>query len=184
MPGESQWQFVINSQGEQWGAFSHDAKLDVAKFDAVPQSGPDSEWLQFTITPTGEGKATVEVAWEKLRVGFPVEIDVRKLVWAEIDKVLGDNPKDADTLLVAARYANETGERLDQAIGWIDAGLNVKETFWFYDTKAALLVRAGRSEEAAPLLARVLEMAPKAGAPPEYVNGIKKRAAELMIKKP
>jgi hypothetical protein len=34
------------------------------------------------------------------------------------------------------------------------------------------------------LLDKVLELAPKAGAPQEYVDGIKKRAAELMIKKP
>lgn len=184
VPGETKWQFVLNSQGEQWGAFSHKAELDVAKVDGVPRAGGNTEWMEFTISPTGEGSATVQMAWEKLTVGFPIEVDVRRLVWAEIDKALGDNPKDADALLVAARYANETGERLDQAIDWIDTGLNVKESFWFYDTKAALLVRAGRPEEAAPLLDKVLELAPKAGAPQEYVDGIKKRAAELMIKKP
>ena len=152
--------------------------MDVVTVDATPRAGSDTEWMQFTISPEGEGKANVEMAWEKLRVGFPIEVDVRRLVWAEIDKTLSDNPKDADALLVAARYANETGDRLDQAIGWVDSALDVKETYALYDTKAALLVRFGRPAEAMPLLEKVLAMAPAAGAPQEYIDGIKRRLAD------
>jgi hypothetical protein len=182
VPGAAKWQFVLNSQADQWGAYNHKTEADVVKIDATPRAGADTEWMQITISPEGEGKANVEVAWEKVRVGFPIEVDVRKLVWAEIDKALSDNPKDADALLVAARYANETGDRLDQAIGWLDTALGVKETYALYDTKAALLVRAGKKAEAAPLLEKVLTLAPAAGAPQEYLDGIRQRLAE--IKKP
>lgn len=181
IPRRDRWTILVNRQAEQWGAFSHKPEDDVARFDVVPQAGAQVEsveWLEFTLTPAGEGKAEIELAWDKLRVTFSLEVDVRKAVWSSIDAALAARPDDAATLLQAARYSAETGERLESGLGWIDRAIAVKESFWQYETKADLLHRLGRTAEALPLLDRVLELAPKNGAPREYLDTVaKKRAA-------
>jgi hypothetical protein len=178
IPRADRWTILVNRKAEQWGAFSHDPKEDVARFDVVPRFGAAAvEWMSFTLTPAGEGKAIVELAWEKARVEFPIEVDVRKAVWSAIDAALAATPGDHATLLQAARYSAESGERVEEALRWIDAAMAAGESFWNYETKADLLHRLGRTAEALPLLDKAVELAGPAGAPQEYLDNVAKKKA-------
>jgi hypothetical protein len=178
LPTAERWTFILNRQAEMWGAFQHDPKQDVLRIEAVPQAAPMTEWMQFSLSPAGEGKAEVAVAWEKLRVGFLVEVDVRKAVWAGIDAALAANPKDVDSLVAGARYAVETAERRAEGLAWIDAAMAVKESFRQYEIKGDLLRAEGRAKEALSMIDRALELGAKAGASKEALEALQKKRAQ------
>jgi len=178
LPTAERWTFILNRQAEQWGAFQHDAKQDVLRIDAVPEAAPMTEWMQFTLSPAGESKAEVAVSWEKLRVGFAVEVDVRKAVWAGIDAALAADAKDIDSLVSAARYAVETGERRDEAMRWIDAAIAVKENYRQFEIKGDLLFAGGRAKEALAMIDQALELGAKAGASKEALEAMRKKRAQ------
>ncbi|HEX7183457.1 MAG TPA: DUF2911 domain-containing protein, partial [Thermoanaerobaculia bacterium] len=143
IPGQDTWTLILNKQPQQWGAYFYKQEQDLLRFTVKPQTGPFTEWMVFNITPSGPKAATVEMAWENLRVPFTIEVDVPAIVWKDIDAALASNP-DWGTYLQAANYAMAEGQRMDQAMGWIDKSLALRESFWNHEAKAKLLQREGK----------------------------------------
>lgn len=178
IPGRDQWTLVLSKNAKQWGAYGYKQEEDLLRINVKPQSGPLTEWLLFTITPKGRGKGAVEMAWENLRVSFAVEADADKEAWAEIDRVLADKPKAAD-YTAAALFAVSTGERLAEALAWIDRSLAMEEAVFGYDVKARILHKLNRTAEALKSVDVAL-----AGAPGHYPRdltwGLEQLKAELV----
>jgi len=177
IPGKEAWTFILDKNPKQWGAFSHKDADDVLRFQAKPQEGPFVERLQFTISPDTDGAATVEMAWEKLRVAFQVEVDTAKIVWQGIDAALQKSP-DAGAYRTAVRYALQDNSHQQEAMGWIDKAIAAGENWSNYDLKAQLLERAGKVKEAIALEEKALQAAEQAKASSEATDQIKKRLAD------
>lgn len=176
IPAEDKWTLILNKEAQQWGAYSYKQDQDLVRFDVKPQTGPFTEWMVFNITPAGEGKAVVEMAWENLRVPFTVEVDAETATWKSIDEVLAGTPAWGD-YLTAARYALDRGKRLDEAMGWVDKSIAAQESFWNHELKARLLQKAGKTTEAFPHLDKAIALA-QGKAPKEYIEGLEKTRAE------
>jgi hypothetical protein len=185
IPGADEWTFVINRKPQQWGAYSHDPKDDLVRFSAKPQRAEFSEWLEIDLTPVSEKAMRVDVQWENVRVPFNIEFDTPNLVWKQIETELASAPPtDWETWHQAARYAYQTGERLEQGLQWIDKALAASDSFWNYELKGQLLHKLGRTSEAYPLMEKAKTLA-KGKAPDEWFAGVDKtvaswRAAEKM----
>lgn len=178
VPGAERWTFILSRKAKQWGAFSYDAKDDLARFDAKASPAPHSEWMTFSIDPAGDGAAEVSLAWAKVRLSFPVTVDVPSIVWRDLDAALaGAKAEDGDLFLQAARYARERGQRLAEAMTWIDRSIAARETWWNLETKADLLQDAGRTAEALPLLERALALS-REKTPDGYQQGLEKKLAD------
>src|SRR5256885_13128671 len=55
---------IFNTDAGQWGAFSYDAKKDVLRVKAKPQTVADNqEWLLYTFDPVTANTATVNLRW-------------------------------------------------------------------------------------------------------------------------
>lgn len=176
IPGQHNWTLILNKKPKQWGAYFYKQEEDLLRFDVKPQTGPATEWMAFQMTPSGSDAAVIEMAWETLRVPFTVKVDVDKIVWADLDRLLAGTP-DADNYLSAVIYALQTGQRLDQAMGWIDKSLALEEGFWGHEYKAKLLQREGKLEEALQHLDKAMELA-KGRAPQGYIDGLAKLKGE------
>lgn len=176
VPSGEKWQLVVNSQPDQWGAYFRDPKKDVLSFDAVPAAGPHQEWLEFRILPETRERVRVELAWEKLRLSFPVEFDVSTIVWKEFDKALAAE-KDAGfkAHFQAAKYAFQSGERKEKAMAWLDLAMSRGQSFWMDEMKGDLLAEQGKYAEAIPYLTRAIEASKKAGAPEAWRDGARKK---------
>lgn len=77
IPGEKEWQLVVNKAGKQWGAYSYDVKQDLgrAKMTVTTAAAPVE---QFTITldADGKGKAgTLKLAWDKTVASIAVSAE-------------------------------------------------------------------------------------------------------------
>ncbi|MEM1205183.1 MAG: DUF2911 domain-containing protein [Acidobacteriota bacterium] len=67
VPGEKEWQVVLNSEAKQWGAYKRDPAKDVVTFNVTPASGDHVEAMDFVI----EG-SKVTLRWAKTTVSFTV----------------------------------------------------------------------------------------------------------------
>ncbi|MBU2915358.1 DUF2911 domain-containing protein [Reichenbachiella agariperforans] len=69
IPREGKWTVIINSNANQWGAYSYKEGKDVLRFDVMPTSAAFSELFTIDISDRG----VVTIAWDKLKVEFTVE---------------------------------------------------------------------------------------------------------------
>jgi tetratricopeptide (TPR) repeat protein len=183
IPARDKWSIVVNSQAKQWGAYFRDPKKDVFSFDVTPSAGPHQEWLEVRMHPESARVVRVELAWEKLRISFPVEVDVNGIVWKNLDAArAAAGPKDYVDFYQSARFSRETGERRAEAMGWLDEAMKRGDSFWMDELKGDLLADAGRYAEAAPHLERAIERSKKAGAPEEWRDGARRKLAEWDVK--
>jgi hypothetical protein len=183
IPAKDTWTLVVNSQAKQWGAYFRDPKKDVLSFDVTPSAGPHQEWLEYRMHPESARVVRVEMAWEKLRISFPVEVDVNGIVWKNLEAArAAAGPKDYVDFYQSARFARESGERKAEAMGWLDEAMKRGESFWLDELKGDLLADAGRYDEAGPHLEKAIEASKKAGAPEEWRDGARKKLAEWASK--
>jgi hypothetical protein len=177
IPGKESWTIVLNRKSDQWGAYYYKQADDQLRFSVKPVPAPFTEWMAFTLSPTGPGTAEVAMTWEKLRVAFPIEVDVPAVVWAEITSELAEKDADWEDYFAAARYSLDQGGHQDEALGWADRALAGKPDFWTYELKARVLQRAGRTAEALPLLDQAMADA-RGKAPQEYIDGLARTKAD------
>ena len=183
IPGKESWTIAVNSEAKQWGAYFRDPKKDVLSFDVTPSAGPHEEWLEFRLLPVSPSGVRLEMAWEKLRVGFPLEFDVNGIVWRKLDAArAAAGPKDWVDFYQSARFARSTGERRDQATGWLDEAMRRGESFWMDELKGDLLADEGKHAEAIPCLEKAIESSKKAGAPEEWRAGARKKLEDWQAK--
>ena len=173
LPGADTWTLILNKNAKQWGAYFYKPEEDLLRFDVQPQTGPFTEWMAFQITPAGTGKAVVEMSWENLRVPFTVEVDADAMAWKSIDETLAGKPTWGD-YQTAAHWALQKDQRLGEAMTWIDKAMSMQESFWNYETKARLLQKAGKTEEALVHLDKAIALAAPGGAPKAYIEGLEK----------
>jgi Protein of unknown function (DUF2911) len=181
IPGPETWTIILSKQPKQWGAYFYKPEEDLLRFEVKPETGPFTEWMTFSLAPVGSGEVKVEIAWEKLRVSFPVAVDVDRLVWARYEAALADPKATADDYLTVARYAQKREQRLDDAMAWIDKSIALEEGFWNHETKALLLHREGKSAEAIPHMEKALVLS-RGKAPQAYQEGLEKVLAEWKAK--
>lgn len=72
IPGEKEWTVILNSNLNQWGAYTYDQKADVVRVSASVNS--DAEVLEpFSIAfKEVEGGVHLVMGWDTLRVATPI----------------------------------------------------------------------------------------------------------------
>lgn len=163
IPGRDKWTLIINKDPKQWGAFGYDQAKDQVRVDVTPVAAPHTEWMRFSIDPSSASSAVVNLNWDKVNVPMTVEVDVAKIVWANIDKSLNESYG------AAANYAVESGQRMDDGLSWVDRSIQSGENVFNLFTKARLLQKMGRSPEAVPVIEKSLAMA-RGSMPAEFIN--------------
>jgi hypothetical protein len=70
VPGEKNWEIIINEVWDQWGAYNYDPSKDVVRFNAKTNTlaAPVED---FTINIGAEGTVTME--WDDASVSFEVQ---------------------------------------------------------------------------------------------------------------
>jgi len=149
IPGKESWTIIFNKVDKQFGSFNYDKSKDALRVDVKPQEGPNQEWMTFSFPDVSDNNATVELAWEKLRVPFRIEVNTTAKAMANIRKTLSGDVKDWNVPYDAADYAmNAKLENKDEAMKWIDQSIALKETFWNLRLKADILAAQGKTADA------------------------------------
>lgn len=70
VPGENEWEVIINSVWDQWGAYNYDPAADVMRFKTKPMAAEKpAERLLFTIDEGG----LIAMTWGDLKISFTVQ---------------------------------------------------------------------------------------------------------------
>jgi hypothetical protein len=149
IPGKTQWTVIFNKTADQWGSYEYDQSKDALRVQVTPTQGPSQELLAFSFPDVQNDKATVEIAWEKVRVPFTLETNTNQQALANIRQALQGDVKEWNVPYSAAQYA-VTANVPDQAeaMKWVDQSIALKPTYWNLRLKAQMLDKAGNKQEA------------------------------------
>jgi tetratricopeptide (TPR) repeat protein len=179
IPGKETWTLILNKKAKQWGAYAYKAEEDVLRLDVKPQAAPHQEYLQYDLQVAAPERLRMDLRWEKLAVGFDIEIDVKGLYWKHLEETLAQAPStDWVPWYQAANYCLQQNVHLDKAMGWIDGSLKAQEVYRNLELKARLLQKAGKVAEAMPYLEKAIAAATAAKTPKEYLDGLEKARQE------
>lgn len=165
LPSKSgEWTVIFNAEAKNWGTI-YDAKYDSLRFTVKPENGPLEEWMSFSFTDLTATSARVVLAWEKVRISFPVEVNTLAKIQSTVASW--------SALNASARYALDNKVGLQEAMGWVNASLAIDRNPRNLQTKAELLAQAGKTAEAISTAEEAVKLA-KARDPKANVTGLEK----------
>ena len=188
IPGKDDWTFIFNKDDGQWGSFTYDPKKDALRVKAKPTWVNESqELLSFTADNVTEKAATFSVSWEKLRVGFTVE--VKDVVGSTMTRlkayVAAAKPGDPGPAINAGLYARSV-KLTDDANAWFEQALKINdeqiakmETFQNLGRKATILLNLGRNLDALAAAERAIVVGKAAGVKASDIEALEKRIADI-----
>ncbi len=148
IPGEKEWTIIIHKNTTLGGSAGYDQKEDLCRFSAPVKEGCMTETFTIdfhTLTTTG---AMMSLAWDDVKVSFPIETKAMEMVEEQIKEILVEGPS-AGTYYNAARFYLDQEKNLDQALVWINKACEKRpDAFWYTHQKAQILAKLGRTKEA------------------------------------
>jgi len=186
IPTKDEFTIIFNSVANQWGSFNYDPGKDTLRVKVKPEWGEHSkEWLEYWIDPINDNSAQVNIRWEKVRVPFIVEVkDVQGLTMQKARAaVAAAKADDFVTPLQAANYALQNKLSVEEAMGWLDRSIKVKETIGNVGLKARVLAEQGKTAEAIAAGERAIQVGKDAKANPTQIANMEKLVAEWKAKK-
>ncbi|MEJ1973554.1 MAG: DUF2911 domain-containing protein [Lacunisphaera sp.] len=144
IPDKTEWTVIIHKNMSQWGAYSYDAKNDVARIKTQPAALTTGlETLSISFNDLRDESATLNIAWEKVRVPITISVDVKSTLVPQIEAVMaggGDKLPYAD----AAMYYLANDLDLGKAAAWMDAAIAASpNAFYLVYRKALILEKMG-----------------------------------------
>ena len=183
IPTAGDWTVIFNKTWDQWGSFNYDEKMDAVRVTAKPVRSEFFETLVYGFGETTANSTTAFIRWEKLRIPFTIDIgDVHGRVIAQFREAIKNRkPDDARPLNQGANYVAtfKVKPSYDEAIGWLEASIAMKETFGNLGAKARLLNENGKTAEAIATAEKAIAIG-KAATPPANVDAV--AALEATVK--
>lgn len=158
------WTVILNKVPGQWGAYSYDAKNDFTRVKATPV--PLAQPVEtFTISfndLADESTATLNLAWENVRVPVKVQVDVVAQVVPALETLMA-SAEEKKPYFAAAMFYYENNQDLKKAVAWMDSAIAAQpDAFYMIYRKGLILAKAGDKAGALEAANKSLEMARKA----------------------
>ena len=156
---------IFSKNSTSWGSFFYKPDEDALRVKVKPVPLDKSvEWLKYEFTDQTENSATVALQWEKLMIPFKIETDYVKDQLASFRNELR-NSKGFEWAAwnQAAGWCLQRNVNLDEALLWADTAASVTfggdHSFAPYATKAGILSKLGRNDEAAAVIKTAMPFA-------------------------
>jgi Protein of unknown function (DUF2911) len=141
VPSRTSWTLILNKGAEQR---DYRSELDVARIAVHPKVAPARERLAFAIGDFNDDSASLELAWERLRLTIPIRVNTTEEVLSSINSL--DNTWRA--YANAARYMLENKKDYDAGMKYVDQSLAMKEDWFNVWIKAQLQAAKGDYKDA------------------------------------
>ena len=155
---------IFSKNSDSWGHFFYNEKEDALRVKVKPQSLDKSiEWLKYEFTNQSESAATVALEWEKLLIPFKIETNYEKDQLETFRKELRtDKGFLWESWDQAAQWCVAHNANLNEALLWADSATSVNfggdRSFQPWSTKAQVLQKLGRNDEAAGVMKKALPL--------------------------
>jgi tetratricopeptide (TPR) repeat protein len=157
---------IFSKNNTSWGSFFYNESEDVlrVKAKAVPTE-KSAEWLKYEFMNETENSATLALYWEKMMIPFKIEVDLVKLQLESFRRELrGERSFNPgwQSFQQAARYAADKNIDLEEGLKWADQAISDQfigdVNFVTLSTKADILVKLGRNNEADSIMKKALPL--------------------------
>jgi tetratricopeptide (TPR) repeat protein len=155
---------IFNKNTAGWGSYFYRAELDVMRVTAYQQKNQpvSKERLDYTFASQTAQSVEMALEWEKWRIPFKIETNLAKTTLASIRTQLSGNMGfDPPSLEAGAAWCLQNNVNTEEALGWInsavDPSLGGIATFRALSTKAGLLAKLNKKEEADKIMQAAME---------------------------
>jgi hypothetical protein len=160
--GETENTLIFSRINSSWGSFYYDPTQDAlrvtVKHDVLDKS---VEWLKYEFINQTDNSATIALSWEKRIIAFKVEAETEKLQMEAFRNDLRTTRPYYD-FIQAANYCIQHNIELEQALAWMDRAIYFRimgeKNFRTLSTKAAVLMKMNRTEEAKKVMGEALPL--------------------------
>jgi hypothetical protein len=154
---------IFSKKSDSWGSFFYDEKDDALRVKVKPQAlEKNVEWLKYEFADQKDDSATVSLQWEKLSIPFRIEVDALKQQFDALASELKDvHAFNWESFNVAAGWCLTHNYQLEQALAWENFGIakyGGAQEFAALSTKAQLLNKLGKGDEAAAIMKQALPL--------------------------
>jgi tetratricopeptide (TPR) repeat protein len=156
---------IFSKRSDSWGSFFYDEKEDALRVKVKPQPIENSvEYLKYEFSNQTPDSAVIALLWEKLSIPFKVEVDLLK---QQFDAFVAEsqNPRSftSQSLNIAAGWTLQNNYQLEKGLEWATAATSPNfpgnpTSFPALSTKAAILDKLGRADEAAAVIKSALPL--------------------------
>jgi hypothetical protein len=154
---------IFSKRTDAWGSFFYDEKEDALRVKVKPHPVDKSvEFLKYEFSDSTPNSAVIALSWEKLSIPFKVEVDYLKQQF-EAFVAESQNPRSftPQSLNIAASWTLQNDYQLEKGLEWATTATSPKfpgdpTSFPALSTKAAILNKLGKSDEAAAVIKSAL----------------------------
>jgi len=156
---------IFSKNSTSWGSFFYNDKEDALRVKVKPVTNDKTvEWLKYEFSDQTENSAIVSLQWEKLKIPFKIEVDYVKEQLASFRRQLRTEEGFIwESWNQAAQWCLQRNVNLDEALLWADSATSTSfggdKSFQAASTKAQILDKLGRGDEAAALMKKMLPTA-------------------------
>lgn len=177
IPGQSEWEVILNKGVNNWGIDGYKQTDDVARFKVKANSlNQPVETFTMQFANVRPSATDLQIMWGTTAVNVPITTDIDTKIMAQIDNAMN---KDNRPYFASAMYYLETGRDLNQAVKWFDKAIEQNpNAFWMHHQRANALAKLGRKDEARAAANKSIELAKKANNN-DYVRMNEKLLADL-----
>jgi tetratricopeptide (TPR) repeat protein len=160
IPGPEEWTIIFSFNSTAWGSFFYDEREDALRIVVKPRVAIHEESLRYGFDELEENSALAYLHWEKLLIPFRIEVATHKIVLENIKKELQSLPGFGwEGRHQAARYCLQNNIALDQGLEWINSSIERQKNFTNLSTKAQILTKMARADEASSVMSEALAIA-------------------------
>ena len=163
IPSEQSWELIFYNETSNWGTPDtwDEAKVVCRlKSNVISLTSP-LESMTISIDDIGTRSASLNIAWDQIRVSYPFELDTKSQVVKSIEAVMS-GPSSSDYYKSAKYYLME-GLDAEKALIWINQAIELRgpSAYWMTRVQAELYASLGKYPEAIEAANRSLEAAKK-----------------------
>ena len=160
IPTKDKWAVIFSSNHSSWGSYSYNPKEDVLRVQVSPTSTHHHELLTYDLLNQSTESATIALSWEKMQVPIQMTTATHDIVLAsmtnELRSTAGFTWSGWNT---AAQYCLRNDVALEKGLKWADQAVNRGGSFTALSTKAGLLTKMGKEDEANQIMESALTIA-------------------------
>ena len=153
---------IFSKNYTSWGSYFYNESEDALRVKVKNvRANESTEWLRYEFTNQTPNSAVVNLAWEKWRIPFKVEVDLQKLQLESFRKELRtDKGFTWNAWNQAARYCLENNVNLDEGMQWAEKAVSApfigEANFATLSTKAQYLEKTGKAAEAETVMKQAM----------------------------
>ena len=173
IPNNNEWEIIFSKDTQIDGGSTFDPKKEVLRIKVKPEEHHFMERMTFLFANATDNSADVKLIWDKLVVGFKVEVKSQDLTLQKARDSFKWNQ-----LMAAATYNLEQNISLDEGFRWIRASTLINENYWNTRVLAQYYGKMNKKSEAIATMEKAIEMGSKMQNPPFDFERMKQMLAD------